>query len=287
MSGPEEIKGPGEVEAVLEETIEAWTSHMPWRSDLADWKKRRLWQEDYQADKISEIRRYTGSLANKTILDLGCGMGGLAVALQREGALVTALDPNPEYCEITRLRGRRYGLQIEAVNSAGENLPLASESFDVVTCYDVLEHAESPHSLLRQIHRVLKPHGLAFVTVTNRYVLRDPHYHLRFVNWMPRLLAERYIAWRGRSKSEARFSDRQRLSDMHYFTLRQFRLLARRTGFDSWDILGERYCRRLSNPKAAVLRTQTLDRFPFIHIAYRVRQSLTAGAFHFLLQRSG
>ncbi|MCL5256394.1 MAG: methyltransferase domain-containing protein [Chloroflexi bacterium] len=287
MTGDETKIGTGESEAVLERAIAAWTSHMPWRVDLAEWKERRLWQENYQSDKLSEIRRHAGCLEGKKLLELGCGMGGLAVALQRDGALVTALDPNPDYCEITRLRGSRYGLQMEVVNSTGEDLPLASGSFEVVTCYDVLEHAESPQHLLRQIYRVLKPHGLAFVTVTNRYVLRDPHYHLRFVNWMPRTLAETYVAWRGRSKNEAGFRDRQTLSEMHYFTLGQFRRLAGQVGFDSWDIYGEPSFSRPSVSQPGMFRPQVPDSPRRLSMVNRARRHLTAGAFHFLLQRPG
>lgn len=285
MIGGQEPGGVAEVERALEGKIAAWTSHMPWRSDLEDWKRRRLWQEDFQQSKLAEISRYAGSLEGKDILDLGCGMGGLTVALQRKGARVAAVDPNADYCEITRLRGQRYGLEMNVVTAPGEALPFADHAFEVATCYDVLEHAGDPEKLLGEIRRVLRPYGLAFLTVTNRYALRDPHYHLRFVNWMPRRLGEHYIAKRGRSKGGAGFEDRQRLSEMHYFTVWGFKRLAFEAGFDCWDILEEQFFRRISRATTELLPLGLLGQFPLLHHLYRAYRSVSAGAFHVLLQR--
>jgi 2-polyprenyl-3-methyl-5-hydroxy-6-metoxy-1,4-benzoquinol methylase len=262
------------IESELQAKIEAWTSHMPWRADLADWKQRRLWQEEYQEAKLAQFLRYAGDLSGRRVLDLGCGMGGLAVALSRAGAIVTALDPNPDYCEITRLRAARYGLDLTMVNSAGESLPLNDGSFDIVVCYDVLEHAESPDDLLKEINRVLTPDGKAFLTITNRWVLKDPHYQLRFVNWMPRHLGDQYIARRGRSKAGSAFEDRQSLSDMHYFTLGQFRTLAGRWGFSAEEM------RKESSAAGSVVQ-------PVLKVCRRAGRWATTGAFHVFLQKVG
>jgi 2-polyprenyl-3-methyl-5-hydroxy-6-metoxy-1,4-benzoquinol methylase len=262
------------IENEIHAKIEAWTSHMPWRTDLEEWKNRRLWQEDYQEAKLSQFSHYSGILAGQRILDLGCGMGGLSVALSRAGAIVTALDPNADYCEITRLRAARYGLDLTIINSTGERLPLDDGSFDVVVCYDVLEHADSPDDLLREINRVLVPGGKAFLTITNRWVLKDPHYHLRFVNWMPRHLADHYITKRGRSKAGSAFGDRQSLSDMHYFTLAQFRNLARNLGFSTAEM------RKQTKAAGSPVK-------PLLDACRHAGRWVTTGAFHVFLQKVG
>ena len=59
---------------------------MRWRADFADWRERRLWQERYQADRLRQIERFCGPVAGRRVLDLGCGMGGLVVALRQAGA---------------------------------------------------------------------------------------------------------------------------------------------------------------------------------------------------------
>jgi 2-polyprenyl-3-methyl-5-hydroxy-6-metoxy-1,4-benzoquinol methylase len=227
-----------ELERALQAQIEPWLTHMRWRADFDEWKQRRLWQENYQRAALEEVARFVGgtaALAQLRILDLGAGMGGFAVAMQRAGACIAALDYNLAYCEIARTRARRYGLPLPALVGTGEALPFASASFHIVTCWDVLEHVRDPRHLLGEITRVLDASGIAFVTVINRFALVDPHYHLRFVNYLPRPLGEKYIAWRQRTKASA-LRDKQTLSEMHYFTYGSFQSLAAQFGWQVEDL---------------------------------------------------
>lgn len=222
------------IERELESQIEPWLAHMRWRADFDAWKRKRLWQENYQRDALAEIARYA-SIQNARVLDLGAGMGGFAVAMQRAGARIDALDYNFAYCEIARTRARRYNLNLAALVGAGEALPFAAQSFDVATCWDVLEHVQTPRRLLSEIARVLTDNGVAFLTVINRYALVDPHYHLRFVNYIPRSLGEKYIALRQRTK-DSPLRDKQKLSEMHYYTYDGFAKFAAACGFQILDL---------------------------------------------------
>lgn len=224
-----------EVERELEKQIEPWLNHMRWRADFAEWRQKRLWQENYQRESLAEVARLSNSASQPRMLDLGAGMGGFAVALARAQARVIALDYNPAYCEITRTRARRYDLNLPALVAAGEALPFRDASFSLLTCWDVVEHVQDPARLLEEIARVLDPDGCALITVINRFALVDPHYHLRFVNWLPRDLGEKYIAMRHRAKSSP-LRDRQKLSEMHYFTYGAFSDLAARYGFRVGDL---------------------------------------------------
>lgn len=230
------------VEPILEALIEPWLAHMRWRADFAEWRKRRLWQENYQADALAEVRRVAENRSATNgqphfgrVLDLGAGMGGFAVAMQRAGECLIALDYNPAYCEIARTRARRYDLNLAALVGAGEALPFPDATFHLVTCWDVLEHVQEPARLLGEIARVLDADGSAFITVINRLALVDPHYHLRGLNYLPRRLGEKYIAWRQRTK-ESTLRDRQRLSEMHYYTYDAFRKFAAQFGFQVQDL---------------------------------------------------
>jgi ubiquinone/menaquinone biosynthesis C-methylase UbiE len=284
-----------DIEREIEARIDPWLQHMRWRSDFADWKQRRLWQENYQQGHIESLELVAGDPAGQRLLDLGSGMGGFAVALERRRACperspradVTALDFNFDYCCIARLRGRRYDLDLKVVNGAGEQLPFAAAGFDLVACWDVIEHAGDPRAILREIARVLRHNGRALVTVTNRYAFRDPHYHLALVNWLPRPLAEVYIARRQRgkelvlsaAKDAAAFADRQRLSEMHYFTFGAFARLAAAEGFTVRDLREERFKRSKHSLRRA-LRWLRLD-----SIAYRLARFLWLGTYELLLTK--
>lgn len=223
-----------EIERALEQQIEPWLAHMRWRADFAEWRTKRIWQENFQHDAMHEIARYVMK-KNARVLDVGAGMGGFAVAMQRTGQCITALDYNFAYCEIARTRARRYDFNLAALVGAGEALPFAASSFDVVTCWDVLEHVHAPTKLLSEIARVLDDQGVAFMTVINRLALVDPHYHLRFVNYVPRSLGEKYVAWRQRTKTSA-LRDKQTLSEMHYYTYGAFQKFAAQFGFRVEDL---------------------------------------------------
>lgn len=215
----------------LEELVTKWTGHMKWRSDYKQWVIGRIWQEERQKARIGELVEIFGDISGKKILDLGCGMGGAIVALLKDGYDVTGLDFNRDYCEITKLRGRRYGINVRVVNSVGEFLPFKDEQFDLITCFDVLEHVKNPKQVLSEINRVLKPKGKAIVIVINKYSFKDPHYHLRFINWIPKNVAEWYIKMRGHAKDNPLFKDTQKLSEMHYFTVNEFKEISENIGF--------------------------------------------------------
>jgi SAM-dependent methyltransferase len=273
-------------EAELAARIDRWLAHMTWRPDFADWREGRLWQERRQADRLRTIARYGGALPGRRILDLGAGMGGTAVALALAGADPLAFEYNPEYCAIIRLRAARYALDLPVVNGVGERLPLADGSFDLVISWDVVEHVQDPERLIAEISRVLRPGGRALVTVINRYAFRDPHYHMPLLNWLPRSLAERIIAWRGRGKGGASFQDRQRLSEMHYFTLSGFRALATRHGLRVGDI-GEDRVRR-GERRAGGLKGRARDLLQRLGLAvpaYIAYRTLFQGTFELLLVR--
>lgn len=278
-----------EIEAQLVALIDPWLQHMRWRDDFARWRRRRLDQEAYQADKVAAVRATIGPPAGRPVLDLGAGMGGFAVAMAREGAAVVALEFNGDYCQITRLRGRRYDLDLPVVQGVGEALPLPAGHFDLVCAWDVLEHVQEPRALLQEAHRVLRPGGALLLTVVNRWAFRDPHYHLPLINWLPRPWAEWWIRRAQRDKGAASFADRQALSDMHYFRFGAFRRLARRAGFRLEDLQEQRLRRgELASRRPWRRRLRRLLRAVGLEqMAYRIARSIVLPAFEVVLWKTG
>jgi SAM-dependent methyltransferase len=271
-------------EAELVSRIDRWLAHMTWRPDFERWRAGRIWQERQQDERLRLIARYGGALANRRILDLGSGMGGTSVALGLAGAAPLAFEYNRSYCDIIRLRAGRYELGLPVVNGAGEQLPFADGSFDLAIAWDVVEHVQNPERLLAELARVLRPGGRALLTVINRFAFRDPHYHMPLLNWLPRPLAEALIERRGRSKRESDFSDRQKLSEMHYYTLGGFRRLAARHGFRVGDIRADRV--RRGEGSAGGLKGRARDalrRAGLVQVAYVMYRALFQGTYELLL----
>lgn len=273
------------IEAELTSQIDHWLQHMTWRADFARWRAGRIWQEQHQDERLATMTRYAGVLQGRRILEIGSGMGGTSVALALAGAYPAATEYNPAYCHISQLRAARHALPLPVINAAGEDLPFAGQVFDLALCWDVVEHVQDPSDLLAELARVLRPGGLVFLTVINRFAWRDPHYHLRAINDLPRGIAEALIRRRGRSKAGSNLRDKQRLSEMHYFTYGQFRRLARKHGFRLRDIR-EDHVRR-GDGTATGLKGRVRDLLRRVGLAlpaYWIYRSLVQGTYEIVLQ---
>lgn len=272
----------------LASAIDPWLQHMTWRRDFVHWRERRLFQEQFQAERIAQIERHAGSLTGTHLLDLGAGMGGFAVAAALHGAHVTVSEYNMAYCGITQLRADRYGLHMPILNGAGEHLPFISEQFDIVVCWDVIEHVQDPDAVLAEIKRVLRPGGKLFLTVINRRAWVDPHYHIRGLNWIPRSWAEWYIERQGRSKANSNFRDMQRLSTMHYFDYPEFVAIAQQHGFTSIDMneIAVREGRFISQKSSRRRIRNTLRALGLEGIAYRMQRAWYTGMFELVLTKA-
>ena len=109
-------------------------------------------------------------LAGKRVLDIGCGGGILADAMARKGAEVLGIDLAGKALKVAQLhaleaqtQGVRYR-EVSAETLAAEQ----PESFDVVTCMEMLEHVPDPSSVVRACARLVKPGGHVFFSTINR-----------------------------------------------------------------------------------------------------------------------
>ena len=108
-------------------------------------------------------------LRGARVLDVGCGGGLLSEALAGEGAEVTALDLAPDLLKIARLHGLESGVKVDYRQVPVEALAAEQpESFDAITCMEMLEHVPDPASVLRACATLLKPGGRLFLSTLNR-----------------------------------------------------------------------------------------------------------------------
>jgi SAM-dependent methyltransferase len=93
------------------------------------------------------------------VLDAGCGSGRTLQELVPYGD-VTGIELNQEAAELARSRG--IG---EVCIGRLEELPWTDQSFDLITCLDVIEHTPDDRPALAELHRVCRPGGWLLVTV--------------------------------------------------------------------------------------------------------------------------
>ena len=102
------------------------------------------------------------------LLEVGCGMGTDLLQFARGGARCVGIDLTPRSIEISRHRFRLYGAGGDFMISDGERLPFHDESFDVVYSNGVLHHTPDTAGAIREVHRVLRPGGVAKVMLYHR-----------------------------------------------------------------------------------------------------------------------
>lgn len=129
-------------------------------------------------------------VAEKKLLDVGCGGGLLSEAMAQRGAVVTGIDMGEAPLEVARLHAQSNGLEIDYRRITAEQLAEESAGqFDVVTCLEMLEHVPDPSQVINACFALVKPGGHVFFSTLNRtpkaYLMAvlGAEYVLR---WLPR-----------------------------------------------------------------------------------------------------
>jgi phosphoethanolamine N-methyltransferase len=113
----------------------------------------------------AEVARLVAGVdfAGRSVLDIGCGAGGIDLALvANHGAgFVTGMDVEDGVLAHARALVARRGLsdRIGLVKVAPGPLPFPAGTFDIVFSKDSIVHIPDKHALMREVWRVLKPGG--------------------------------------------------------------------------------------------------------------------------------
>ena len=119
--------------------------------------------------RLDYIARRSGGLEGKHALDVGCGGGILAEALSIAGAKVIGIDLSDKALAVARLHQLESGVAVDYRLSAAETLAAEQpDSFDIVTCMELLEHVPDPASTIAACATLVKPGGLVVFSTINR-----------------------------------------------------------------------------------------------------------------------
>jgi len=134
--------------------------------EFFDEVERHRYQE--YAPWMTEVMGFS-DFGGQRLLEIGCGMGTDLLQFARAGANVTGVDLTPRSVETSRHHLELWGQTGDFALTDAENLPFASESFDVVYSNGVLHHTPDTAGAIHEIHRVLRPGGLARVMLYHRH----------------------------------------------------------------------------------------------------------------------
>jgi len=157
MSQTAQNVDPDEIAKFAQLASRWWDPHSEFRP-LHDINPLRL---NYINDRVG--------LKDKTVLDVGCGGGILAESMVAHGATVTGIDMGEAPLAVAKLHLKESGLKVDYRHVSAEDLARERpDSFDVVTCMEMLEHVPDPSSTIAACAKLVKPGGQVFFSTINR-----------------------------------------------------------------------------------------------------------------------
>ncbi len=138
----------------------------------------RWWDKDSEFKPLHDINplrlnyikeQCGGSLKGKRILDVGCGGGILCESFALEGAEVVGIDLAEAGLEVAKLHLLESGLNVNYQKITAEEFAESNaETFDILTCMEMLEHVPEPSSIIKSCSKLAKPQGKVFFSTINR-----------------------------------------------------------------------------------------------------------------------
>ncbi|MCK4445090.1 MAG: methyltransferase domain-containing protein [Thermoplasmata archaeon] len=166
-----------------------------------DCYERMQYREEHIDDILSLLYpQLTKPLNECTVLDMGCGIGGLSIPAASKVKEIKGIDLNESYITICQQKAEENRLQ-NAEFRVGSLFDLDEEErYDVVLCSDVLEHVENQEGVLKKIVFSLKKGGVFYLTTNNKYWPMEGHYGLLFLSYQSKEKALKRIIRKGKGK---------------------------------------------------------------------------------------
>lgn len=184
-----------------------------------------------------------------SLLEIGTGSGGIAHYFATHPTLRCTVEA-VDVCD-NRVQRDAYGFQL--VHDT--QLPFAAAAFDVVISNHVIEHVgdrAAQHRHLAEIRRVLKPTGTGYLAVPNRWMLTEPHFHLKFLSWLPHAWRTPYLRWRHRGE----------FYDVEPLEKRELERMLQAAGFAYRNLCVEAWRQTLEIERPSALATRVLRTTP-------------------------
>lgn len=136
----------------------------------------RWWDKSSEFKPLHEINplraNYIDQLspvAEKKVIDIGCGGGILSEALTQRGAEVTGIDMGEAPLGVAELHALENNLNIEYKKITAEAMAeQRPEQYDIVTCLEMLEHVPEPAKIVAACAQLCKPGGHIYFATINR-----------------------------------------------------------------------------------------------------------------------
>jgi len=144
------------------------------------------WQESY----IQRIKTYIldRNYKQKTLLDIGTGIGYIAIEMAKLGMHVIACDMSEQAMNNLEKYKKQFALKnLELILCKAEEIPLKKQSVDYIISNAILEHIPNEEKAIKAWKSLLKRNGKMFITVPIKF-----RYVWPFL-WLPFYIRDKQI----------------------------------------------------------------------------------------------
>jgi ubiquinone/menaquinone biosynthesis C-methylase UbiE len=150
-----------------EKKFEHWNDEMAQRYDPEAYHERSFilirWIERM---RVNAILAFIKSSSHHRVLEVGCGAGNVLERVNSNHRV--GIDLSTFLLDKARTRLRTNASLVQA---NAEKIPLASAKFDRLICTEVLEHVQSPSSVLEEMARVAKDDAVIVISIPNEKMI--------------------------------------------------------------------------------------------------------------------
>lgn len=108
----------------------------------------------------------------QSVLDIGCNTGYGSIILSEHADHVVGVDVSGHAIALAKKKIRSENLRFEVID--GMRLPFLDNTFDIITCFQLIEHLVEYESFMAEAKRVLRPDGIVLFTTPNARLRLDP-----------------------------------------------------------------------------------------------------------------
>jgi ubiquinone/menaquinone biosynthesis C-methylase UbiE len=146
---------------------------LPMEGVIANWYAKTT-SNDLKRHKLMASKLAPKIPAGGCVLEIAPGPGFFCIELARLGDFhITGLDISKTFVEIARRNAAEAGLKIDFHQGNASNMPFENGTFDFTFCQAAIKNFSEPIKAIAEMHRVLRPDGVAVIVDLRRDASKD------------------------------------------------------------------------------------------------------------------
>lgn len=139
-----------------------------------EWTGERLETYIFNETTFEHLHRYAIVLEmvkDKNVLDIACGEGYGTNILSKKAKHITGVDIDQPTIE--KAKNKYKSTNIEFVCSSALHTPFPDNNFELITCFETIEHLDNHSSFIKELKRILRPDGVLIISTPEKSVYSD------------------------------------------------------------------------------------------------------------------